>query len=312
MTTSPNKLPHTSVLLNEVVEGFRSVSIKVFVDGTLGIGGHAQAILESHPEIELFLGIDQDPLALEMAQKRLQHWGSKVQFHQDNFSHFDRYLNKLKPNGILVDLGVSSMQLDLPERGFSFSKEGPLDMRMDPNGILTAAEIVNTWPESDIGKIIRDFGEEKKWRAATRAIVEARCQQPIMTTTELANILRSVLPYNPKKGINPLTLVFQALRISVNKELEVLEYFMSKALDHLAPTGRMGVISFHSLEDRIVKNAMRFAADDKWDTHGIGGMFLDKEPTVKVLTRKPIIPTEEEVTANPRSRSAKLRIVEKL
>ncbi len=307
-----DKLPHTSVLLNEVVEAFRPGQIKVFVDGTLGLGGHAQAILESHPEIELFLGIDQDPSALALARERLKPWQAKVRFLQGNFSQFDQFLDNVKPDAMLVDLGVSSMQIDQPERGFSFTKEGPLDMRMDPNGALTAAIIVNSWSEQEIGRVIREYGEEKRWRLAAHAIVQARKQQPITTTLELATILRPILPYNPKKGINPLTLVFQALRISVNRELEMLELFMFKSLDLLAPQGRLAVISFHSLEDRIVKNAIRLAADDKWDTHGIGGMFLDKDPTVKIITKKPIVPTPDEVDSNPRSRSAKLRIVEKL
>lgn len=308
-------LPHRSVLLNEVVEAFRSTPIHVFVDGTLGIGGHAQAILESHPEIELYLGIDQDPSALALAKERLKPWQSKLQFRQGNFSQFDQILNEFNLNrldGILVDLGVSSMQLDQAERGFSFSREGPLDMRMDPQAPLTAAILVNTWSEQDLGRLFRDYGEEKRWRAAAHTIVEARKLKPFSTTTELANVLKPVLPYNPKKGINPLTLVFQALRIAVNRELDVLEIFLPKALEALSPKGRLAVISFHSLEDRIVKTGMRLAADDKWETVGIGGMFRDKDPTVALITKKPIIASQEEIDSNPRSRSAKMRVVEKL
>jgi 16S rRNA (cytosine1402-N4)-methyltransferase len=308
--------PHRSVLLDEVLEAFKPIALNVFVDGTLGAGGHAEALLKNHPEIDLYLGIDQDPQALSLAAKRLEPWKDKVQFRQGNFSEFDKFLDELKVasiQGLLVDLGVSSMQLDQAERGFSFSKEGPLDMRMNPLAPLTAADIVNTWSEMDLGRIFRDYGEEKKWRLAARTIVEARQNQWISTTTELANILKPQFAWNPKKGINPLTLIFQALRIAVNGELAVLEALMPKAIDRLASGGRVAVISFHSLEDRIVKNALRQAASDKWDTTGLGGgLFQDKDPVVTLITRKPIAPAEEEIKANPRSRSAKLRVAEKI
>lgn len=310
-----DKLPHVSVLLKEVVTAYQFTPLKVFVDGTLGIGGHACAVLETHPELGLYLGIDQDPSALAIARERLKPWGAKVQLRQGNFAQFDQFLHELgheQVDGILVDLGVSSMQLDQAERGFSFSKEGPLDMRMDPHASLTAAEIVNTWSEKDLGSILRDYGEEKRWRYAAQVIVAARKSALFQTTTDLVNVLKPVLPYNPKKGINPLTLVFQGLRIAVNQELEVLETFLDKSLERLSPQGRLAVISFHSLEDRLVKTAMRLAASDKWDTVGIGGLFRDKKPTVSLITKKPIIASEAEVEQNPRSRSAKLRIVEKL
>jgi 16S rRNA (cytosine1402-N4)-methyltransferase len=309
------KLPHIPVLLNEVVAAFQETHLTVFVDGTLGFGGHAEAILQNHPEIELYLGIDQDPSALAFAAERLKPWEAKTRFCQGNFAQFEKFLKDAghkHANGFLVDLGVSSLQLDQADRGFSFSKEGPLDMRMDPKATLTAAEIVNTWSEQDLGSIFRDYGEERKWRLAAQAVVTARKQGLITTTTQLADILKPVLPYNPKKGINPLTLVFQALRIAVNKELEVLEYLLSKAFDYLAPKGRLAVISFHSLEDRLVKTRMRLAASDKWDTVGIGGMFLDKDPSVALITKKPITASDPELALNPRSRSAKLRIAEKL
>lgn len=307
--------PHRPVLLDEVVQAFESVQIQVFVDGTLGAGGHAQALLEAHPEIIHYIGIDQDPTALALAAERLKPWESKLSLHHGNFAQFDQFLATLSlppPNGILFDLGVSSMQLDQAARGFSFMREGPLDMRMNPEAPLTAAEIVNTWSEKDLGRIFRDYGEEKQWRAAARAIVQARSNGPILTTTDLANLLNRVLGRYAKKGINPSTLVFQALRIAVNQELEVLETGLKKAIEYLAPRGRLAVISFHSLEDRIVKNDMRHAASDKWDTVGIGGLFQDKEPTVQLITRRPIEASEEECESNPRSRSAKLRVIEKL
>lgn len=307
--------PHISVLLNEVLEVFNGFSCKRFIDGTVGAGGHSAAILQAHPEIEWYLGIDQDPQALKLASEKLNPWQNKTILKHGNFADFPKFLQEFgqkSVDGILVDLGISSMQIDQAERGFSFSKEGPLDMRMNPHAILNAAQIVNEWSESDLGKIFRDYGEEKKWRLAAHTIVQARKQKSIVTTKDLVNVLQPVLKWNPKKGINPLTLIFQALRICVNKELEVLEKFMESAIESLAPNGLLAVISFHSLEDRIVKNAMRLGASDKWSTSGIGGVFLDKDPVVIPVTKKPICPSEEEIGVNPRSRSAKLRVCQKI
>ena len=305
--------PHASVLLHEMIEFFRDRPIRYFVDATLGAGGHSAAFLEAHPEIELLIGIDQDPVARGIAAERLAPWKNKVRIVAGNFSEMTELVRSVgidAVDGIIFDLGVSSMQFDMSEKGFSFMRDGPLDMRMDPTRSLSAAEIVNTWPEGDIGRVFRDYGEEKRWRAAARVIVEARKEKPITTTLELVSVIRKAIPVT-KKGINPATLVFQALRIAVNRELEVLETALPAALDLLVPGGRLAVISFHSLEDRIVKNFMRYAADDKVDSQGIGGVFLDKEPTVIPITRKPVIPADEEIAGNPRSRSAKLRVVEK-
>lgn len=307
--------PHYSVLLAEVIQNFEPLALHVVVDGTLGAGGHAQAILERHPEIQYYIGIDQDPHALTLAEARLKPWSSKLFLKHGNFAQFDQFLQELSlsaANAILVDLGVSSMQLDQAMRGFSFMQEGPLDMRMNPLSGETAADIVNTWSEQELGRIFREYGEEKQWRAAARAIVRARCSQPFITTKDLKALLTPILARFAKKGIHPVTLVFQALRICVNRELEVLETFLPKAMDYLSPGGRLAVISFHSLEDRIVKTHMRLAASDKWETTGLSGLFRDKEPTVKLITKKPIEPSEEEVQQNPRSRSAKLRVIEKL
>lgn len=307
--------PHYPVLLAEVVDAFSSKPLSIVIDGTLGAGGHAEAILEAHPEIQAYIGIDQDPHALSLSSERLKPWASKLILKHGNFAQFDQFLKELslpKPDAILVDLGVSSMQLDQAMRGFSFMQEGPLDMRMDPTNELTAAEIVNTWSAQELGRIFREYGEEKQWRAAARVIVEARQSQPFTTTAELKAVLTPALARYAKKGIHPVTLVFQGLRLCVNRELEVLETFLPKAIDLLAPGGRLAVISFHSLEDRIAKNEMRLAASDKWETSGLAGLFRDKDPIVKLITRKPIEATEEEVSLNPRSRSAKLRVVEKL
>lgn len=306
---------HISVLAKEVLEAFEGVKLSLFVDGTLGAGGHSEAIFEAHPEINRLIGLDQDPEALQIAAKRLEKWQDKLTLVQTNFSDLENQLENLKIasiDGILLDLGVSSMQLDQPEKGFSFMKDGPLDMRMDPNGDLTAEIIVNTWSEKELGLIFRDLGEEKQWRAAARGIIRSREAAPIKTTRQLVDALHPVLARGAKKGVHPLTLVFQALRISTNRELEVLERVLPAAIKLLRPGGRIAVISFHSLEDRIVKNLLRFFASDKYDTSGIGGMFLDKDPVVKLITRRPLIASDEEIEKNPRSRSAKLRVAEKL
>lgn len=305
--------PHISVLLNEILSFYEDRPIRFFVDGTLGAGGHSEAILKAHPEIEKLIGIDQDDLSLTTAKKRLEPFGDKVVFIKGNFENLDKYLktaNIKHVDGMLFDLGVSSMQLDIAEKGFSFSKDGPLDMRMNQDSQLTALEIINTWSEKEIGRVLREYGEEKYWRKAASAIVQARDEKSIKTTTELADLLRPLFSWK-KKGVNPLTLIFQGLRIAVNRELEVLEKMIPKALESLGKGGRLSVITFHSLEDRIVKNLFRFEASDKFDTVGLGGVFKDKIPTIKILTKKPIAPSDDEVKINPRSRSAKLRCVEK-
>ncbi len=311
-----DSFPHHPVLLNEIIHAFDSLALHVVIDGTVGAGGHAEALLQHHPEIRYYIGIDQDPEALALAAERLKPWTSKIVFKHGNFAQFDDFIRELSlpaPNGILVDLGVSSMQLDQAQRGFSFMQEGPLDMRMNPHLSLTAADVVNSWSEKELGRIFREYGEEKQWRAAARTIVQARQSRPFLKTSDLKAVLLPVLARYAKKSIHPLTLVFQALRICVNRELEVLETFLPKALDLLAPKGRLAVISFHSLEDRIVKTHMRLAASDKWETSGLGGgLFQDKEPTVKLITKKPIEANKEEIFLNPRSRSAKLRVIEKL
>ncbi len=309
-------IPHASVLLDELLHYFDQRQLRYFVDATLGAGGHSEAFLKAHPEIELLIGIDQDPVARDIAAKRLAPWQERVRIVPGNFSTLETHLSQLgidKVDGIIFDLGVSSMQLDQPEKGFSFMREGPLDMRMDPANPLTAAEIVNTWPEGDLARIFRDYGEEKRWRYAARAIVQARQMQPFTTTLQLGDFLRQTL-YIPKhkKGIHPATLIFQALRICVNGELQAIETALPAAIRHLAAGGRLGIISFHSLEDRIVKNLTRFAASDKMDTSGLGGgLFLDKEPEVNMITKKAVVASSEEIEKNPRSRSAKLRVIEK-
>jgi 16S rRNA (cytosine1402-N4)-methyltransferase len=299
---------HKSVLLNEVLWAFKDLALDTFIDGTLGAGGHSAAILAQHPEIKQLIGIDQDPSALRLAQENLAPYQEKCRFVHANFSALGEVASHA--DGILVDLGVSSMQLDQAERGFSFRFDAPLDMRMNPDNPLSAQEIVNTWEEGALAKIFRDYGEEKKWRRAAHAIVEGRKKKAIETTKELVDLLEPHL-YDPRSKIHPLTRVFQALRIAVNRELEVLETFLLQALKTLSPGGRLAVISFHSLEDRIVKQQFRDWASDKVSTTGLQGLFLDKDPEGVVITSKPLEAEEAEISENPRARSARLRVFEK-
>lgn len=306
---------HLPVLINHFLEIFSPLKLSCFVDGTLGAGGHASALLEAHPEIERLIGIDQDPSALQIAKERLLPYEGKCTFLRGNFGHLRRLLTEQgieKVDGIVVDIGVSSMQIDQAERGFSFMREGPLDMRMDPEGELTAADIVNEWDEREIARVFRDYGEEKQWRRAARAVVEEREKKRFETTTQLAECLRKVIKVPYPYKIDAATLAFQGLRIAVNGELEQLSRFLPDALSYLRPGGRLAVISFHSLEDRIVKQAFQYYASDKESTSGVRGMFLDKKPECKILTRKPLQADPSEIAQNPRSRSAKLRAVEKL
>jgi 16S rRNA (cytosine1402-N4)-methyltransferase len=306
---------HASVLLQEVLSFFQGRALHFFMDGTLGAGGHAEALLKAHPELQLLIGIDQDPVARHVAEERLAPWKHKLKVVEGNFADFPRLLKACgveQLDGMLLDLGVSSMQFNLADKGFSFMQEGPLDMRMNPSNSLTAAEILNTWSEAELGRIFREYGEEKRWRRAASAIVQARNKEFLRTTFDLVRVLQTALPPSYKKKIHPATLIFQALRICVNDELYVLEQTLPKAIDSLKIGGRLAVISFHSLEDRIVKTLTRYAASDMVDTSGIGGVFLDKDPQVKLITRKPVMPSVEEIASNPRCRSAKLRVVEKL
>jgi 16S rRNA (cytosine1402-N4)-methyltransferase len=289
---------HTPILVSEFLSFFAGKKIRFFVDGTIGAGGHAEAILHTHPEIEKFFGIDRDPEALKIAGKRLEPFKNKINLIHASYHEMDTLVPR-GIDGIFLDLGVSSMQLDCPEKGFSLYKDGPLDMRMNPDDDLDAATIVNTCSEQELGRIFREFGEEPRWKRAAKSIIEARKKKKITTTLQLTTILSQALSWSGRKSkkIHPATLVFQALRIAVNNELKILEDGLSKALALLAPCGRIGVISFHSLEDRIVKNVFKKKALEK---------------SVSILTKKPIVASKEEIQNNPRSRSAKLRFVEKI
>lgn len=285
---------HIPVLLPEVLQAFEGKRISVFFEGTVGAGGHAKAILESHPEIVRYFACDRDAKALALAKKELKPWWEKVEWVQGPFSELDTYMKERKVSeidGFFIDIGVSSMQFDEGERGFSFRVDAPLDMRMDESGPTTAADLINELPEAELARIFFEYGEEFRSRAAAKVIVAARKKRKIRTTQELTDILEPVL----RKGkIHFATKVFQALRIAVNDELGQLKKGLDAAVDRLSIGGVIAVISFHSLEDRIVKWKFR------------------EEKRLQVITKKPIEATREETKKNPRSRSAKLRVAEKI
>jgi len=293
-----SKRPHIPVLIDEVLEFFKDKTLKVFMDGTMGAAGHAKKILETHPEIEIFIGFDKDVHALEIAEKELDPWKDKLRLKNGDFASAPTYLKEEKIDcldGVLLDLGVSSMQLDSKTRGFSFMHEAPLDMRMDTSSDLTAEKVVNEFPENKLAEIFLKYGEEFQYKKIAKAIAVARKKKRIKSTIDLVQVISPVLQRKRgRRRIHPATLVFQALRIYVNHELDSVEQGVGSAIEHLCPAGRIGVISFHSLEDRIVKNIFR------------------SNKKAKILTKKPLTATQEEKKANPRSRSAKLRFAEKI
>jgi 16S rRNA (cytosine1402-N4)-methyltransferase len=310
---------HVPVLLAASLERLAPERGGTFVDATLGLGGHAEALLAASPDVEL-VGIDRDSQALERAARRLAPFGSRVRLVQANFHQLDKALAGLGIRevgsiaGVLADLGVSSLQLDTAERGFSFRFDGPLDMRM---GLaeLTAADVVNQASEGELEKIFRDYGEERQARRIARAIGRARLERPIETTGELRRLVGGVARGHGERKpwgerIDPATRVFQALRIEVNQELEGLEAFIQQAVDLMATEGRLVIISYHSLEDRIVKNTLRNLAQGEVDQ--VTGRPRAETQLIEVLTRKPLRPSEEEVAINPRSRSARLRAARRL
>ncbi|MBE8964842.1 16S rRNA (cytosine(1402)-N(4))-methyltransferase RsmH [Nostocales cyanobacterium LEGE 12452] len=280
---------HLPVLPQEVIAGLAVSPGGHYLDTTVGGGGHSRLILEAAADVRV-TAIDQDEDALAAARKELSEFGDRVQFIYSNFADYEFPPNTF--DGILADLGVSSYHLDKAERGFSFRQAANLDMRMDRGRSLTAADVINNWDEAELADIFFKYGEERLSRRIARRIVERR---PLHTTTELAEAIASSVPPKYRYGrIHPATRVFQALRIVVNDELNSLETFLDKAPNALVPGGRIAIISFHSLEDRPVKHGLR------------------NSPLLKVLTKKPIIAQEEEIGKNPRSRSAKLRIAQKL
>ena len=306
---------HIPVLAEEFLHFFRERHINTFVDGTLGLGGHASAILKEHEEIKTFVGIDEDRHALSIAEKNLSAHKERIMLIRSNFRDMkaaveDHGIDGV--DGIFLDIGVSSLQLDDGSRGMSFSQEGPLDMRRAPSMPLTASEIVNRWTEKQLGTIFREYGEEPRWRRIAKIIVDGRRKKRLITTTDLVELLSPHLPRLGRKKISPMTLVFQALRIAVNDELGALKAVIPDAIALLSPGGRLGIISFHSLEDRIVKNVFRLAASKHSTSPDIPDIVVEENPTVTLLTKKPIAPSPEEIKSNPRSRSAKMRFIEKL
>lgn len=304
-----NEPKHIPVLCEEFLDFFKDIKLKTFIDGTLGAGGHAEALLKEHPEIELLMGFDQDESALKIAKERLKQFEGRVEFISANFCQIGDELKKRKRetvDGIFLDIGVSSMQIDRAERGFSFSKEGPLDMRMDQECSLTAEEIINKWSVEDLGHIFKEYGDLPKWRQLAKRIAECRKKKYIRTTTDLIDALGKVLSPN-KRSLPPMTLIFQALRIAVNNELDVLKSAIPQAIDCLGPGGRLGIISFHSGEDRIVKNCFREASSQSKSCDG----FIHL-PQTTLLTKKPVTPSRKECRNNSRSRSAKMRFLEKI
>ena len=281
------------------------------VDCTLGAGGHAAALLEAVPGLRV-IGIDRDPQARHLAAERLRVFGDRVRILGGEFAELGSLLRRAgvaKVDGVLADLGVSSMQLDTPERGFSFRREGPLDMRMGP-GQLTAREIVNRYPEAQLQEIFKEHGEERRARRIARAVVEARQRQPIETTTELRRIVHRAAAGGARQRIDPATRVFQALRIEVNQELAGLDKLLDQVVDLLESDGRLVVISYHSLEDRMVKHRLRDMARGEIDE--ATGRSRSESRLIEVLTKKPVRPTAAEVAANPRARSARLRAARRI
>lgn len=307
---------HKPVLVDETIASLRCRSGAVYVDGTLGGGGHASEILiRSAPDGRL-IGIDVDRDALREAQRRLAPFGDRATLVKGNFADMGTILSERnieKVDGILLDLGVSSHQLETAERGFSFTLDAPLDMRMDQDSGLSAYDLVHTLSEEEIEKRIREFGEEKMAGRIARAIVRRRALSPIRTTADLAGVVTSVMPgaRGPSR-IHPATRTFQALRITVNDEITRLNRTMEAGIERLKPGGRFCVISFHSLEDRIVKNAFRKAEKGCVCPPEIPICRCGCRPTLKVITRRPILPGEDEIGVNPRARSAKLRTAERL
>lgn len=289
----------------------------LYLDGTLGGGGHARLILEASAPDGRLLGLDRDPEALAAAGKFLESFGDRLILARANFSEMQQVLaaNDMgKVDGILLDLGVSSRQLDTPERGFSFRDDGPLDMRMGPDAQMTAAEVVNSYEPYELRKIFREFGEERWAGRIARRIAERREIEPFKTTADLAATVKAAVPpqYGPKKKIHPATRVFQALRIYVNDELGHLEKTLEAAFEVLNPGARFVVISFHSLEDRLVKRAFRQAAKSCICPPRMPICVCGKTSQAEIVTRKGVRPTAEEVAQNPRARSAVVRAISRL
>ena len=306
---------HKPVLLDEVIGYLRCTPGKFFVDGTVGGGGHARAILEKTAPDGRLIGIDWDEKALVKARSNLQSYEERFVLVRENFASIGSVLTRLhvqEVDGILLDLGLSSFQVDEAERGFSFNLAGPLDMRMDTREKSTAAHLVNTLSEEELAEIIRNFGEERWHRRIARHIVRARNEQAIETTDRLARVVYRAIPAGKRdRQRHPATRTFQALRLAVNRELDHLKSFLQGALSWLRPGGRLAIISFHSLEDRLVKQTFAKWARSCRCPVGLPICECEGQPLALLVTKKPVVPGKLEIKANPRARSGRLRVVEK-
>ena len=306
---------HVSVLLQETVDGLNVKPDGIYVDGTLGGGGHSYEVCTRLGAKGSIIGIDQDEAAIEAASIRLKDFGEKVTIVRSNYCDMKSRLNELgidKVDGIMLDLGVSSYQLDTADRGFSYREDAPLDMRMDQRSEMTARDIVNDYSEMDLYRVIRDYGEDKFAKNIARHIVRERAKRPIETTGELTEVIRHAIPMKfQKKTGHPAKRTFQAIRIELNRELDVLRDSLDDMIDMLNPGGRLCIITFHSLEDRIVKSAFKKNENPCTCPSDFPVCVCGKVSKGRVITRKPILPSEEEMEVNSRSKSAKLRIFER-
>ncbi len=307
---------HVSVLLEESIENLNIKSNGIYVDGTLGGGGHSSEIVKRLGDDGLLIGIDQDANAINAATDKLKEHLHKVKLVRDNFRNIEGVLNELNItgiDGILLDLGVSSHQLDEAERGFSYMHDAPLDMRMDNRNTLTAKNVVNDYSEKELERVIKEYGEERWAKRVASFIVNERATSEILTTHQLVNVIKKAIPKGARiDGPHPAKRTFQAIRIEVNQELDIIEGTINDAVKYLNPGGRICIITFHSLEDRIVKNAFKklqnpCVCPPKFPICKCGGV-----QSIEIITRKPIISAEEELDDNHRARSAKLRVAEKV
>ena len=302
--------PHIPVLYQEIIHALQPKSPGCYIDGTIGAGGHARGILEACTPDGRLLGFDLDSQALALARETLAPYGTRVVLMQASYFSIPESMQQLgweAVDGIVIDLGVSSMQLDTPERGFSFQVDAPLDMRFNRDTGLSAAQLINTTPEDELADLLFKYGEEPRARRIAKMIVQAR---PVRTTLQLAELAKKAYPGHSR--VHPATRIFQAIRIAVNDELTVLEQALPRAMQALRPGGRLAVISFHSLEDRIVKDFFRRESKD-WINPPYEKIYeVERHATLKEISRKPITPGADEIRTNPRARSAKLRVAERL